>query len=136
EVPRSTDDGPRSPLPSSPVLQSELVAFTGTLASMTHRQVQEQAKRRGGAAMEHASRQTTLLVIGEEGWPLDPDGQPSQKLRQAQDLRNQGYDVKLVKESDWLKLLGLAEEGDQIRRLYTPAMLSKLIGVPVGQIRG
>ncbi len=123
-------------LASSPVLQSEHVAFTGTLASMTHRQAQTLAEEHGGTAMQHISRQTTMLVIGEEGWPLDPDGQPSQKLQQTQDLRAQGYDIKLVKESDWLALLDLGEQGEQIRRLYTPAMLSKLLGVPVGQIRG
>ncbi len=73
----------RENLQSSPALTSEHVAFTGTLASMTHRQAQELAEKHGGTAKEHISRQTTMLVIGEEGWPLDPDGQPSQKLRQA-----------------------------------------------------
>jgi NAD-dependent DNA ligase len=95
-------------LQSSPVLTSEQVAFTGTLASMTHREAQELAERHGGTAKENMSRQITMLVIGEEGWPLDPDGQPSQKLRQAQDLRSQGFDIKLLKESDWLALLGLS----------------------------
>ncbi len=130
-----TDNRQGTSLPSSPVLQGEHVAFTGTLASMTHRQAQDLAEEHGGTAMQHVSRQTTMLVIGEEGWPLDPDGQPSQKLRQVQDLRNQGFDIKLVKESDWLGLLGLSEETDQIQRLYTPAMLSKLLNVPVGKIR-
>ena len=136
EDPRTADTGQQAELASSPVLQSEHLAFTGTLASMTHRQAQDLALEHGGSPMQHISRQTTMLVIGEEGWPLDPDGQPSQKLRQAQDLKIQGYDIKLVKESDWLGLLGLSEQGEQIRRLYTPAMLSKLLGVPVGQIRG
>lgn len=122
-------------LESSPVLQSEHVAFTGTLASMTHRQACELAEKHGGTAMQHISRQTTMLVIGEEGWPLDPDGQPSQKLRHAQDLRTQGFDIKLVAETDWIKLLNLTEQGDQVRRLYTPAVLSKLLNVPVNQIR-
>ena len=122
-------------LQSSPVLQAEQVAFTGTLASMPHRQAQELAEQHGGSAMQHVSRQTTMLVIGEEGWPLDPDGQPSQKLRHAQDLRTQGYDIKLVSESDWLKLLNLSSQGDQVRQLYTPAVLSKLLDVPVGRIR-
>ena len=132
---KTTDNGQRTTLPSSPVLQGEHVAFTGTLASMTHRQAQDLAEEHGGSAMQHVSRQTTMLVIGEEGWPLDPDGEPSQKLRQVQDLRTQGFDIKLVKESDWLGLLGLSEETQQIQRLYTPAMLSKLLNVPVGKIR-
>lgn len=133
--PANPDEDRPTNLQSSPVLQSEHVAFTGTLASMTHRQAQELAEKHGGIAKEHVSRQTTMLVIGEEGWPLDPDGQPSQKLRQVQDLRAQGFGIELLKESDWLSLLGLSEQGDQIKRLYTPAMLSKLLGVPVGQIR-
>ncbi len=102
---------------------------------MTHRQAQDLAEEHGGCAMQHVSRQTTMLVIGEEGWPLDPDGEPSQKLQQVQDLRAQGFDIKVVKESDWLGLLGLSEETNQIQRLYTPAMLSKLLNVPVGKIR-
>lgn len=132
---QTPNDESHTNLQSSPVLQSEHVAFTGTLASMTHRQAQELAEKHSGTAMQHISRQTTMLVIGEEGWPLDPDGQPSQKLRHVQDLRTQGFDIKLVAETDWLKLLNLAEQGDQVRRLYTPAVLSKLLGVPVNQIR-
>ncbi|MCA9069011.1 MAG: tetratricopeptide repeat protein [Planctomycetaceae bacterium] len=133
--PPTANQEPHTDLQSSPVLQSEHVAFTGTLASMTHRQACELAEQHGGTAMQHISRQTTMLVIGEEGWPLDPDGQPSQKLRHAQDLRTQGFDIQLVAETDWLKLLNLAEQGDQVRRLYTPAVLSKLLSVPVNQIR-
>jgi len=132
---RTTDDRPRTSLTSSPVLQAESVAFTGTLASMPHRQAHDLVAEHGGTPMQHVSRQTTMLVIGEEGWPLDPDGQPSQKLRHAQELLAEGHDIKLVAETDWLKLLGLDEEGDQVRRRYTPAVLSKLLGVPVGQIR-
>ncbi len=64
----------------SPPLQGERVSFTGTLASMTHRQAQQLVAEHGGAAMPHVSRQLTILVIGEEGWPLEQDGRASQKL--------------------------------------------------------
>ncbi len=135
EEPVMTNDPPQNDLTSSPVLQSEHLAFTGTLASMTHREAQELAEQHGGSAMQHVSRQTTMLIIGEEGWPLDPDGQPSQKLRQAQELKTQGFEIQLVKESDWLQLLDVHQQSDVVHRLYTPAMLSKLLGVPVGSIR-
>lgn len=119
----------------SPCLTGERVAFTGTLASMTHRQAQELVAEHGGAATTGVSRQTTMLVIGEEGWPLEPDGKMSQKLEQVAELEAAGVTVRLVKETDWLHLLGLGEHQQQLQRLCTPAMLSKALDVPVGMIR-
>jgi tetratricopeptide (TPR) repeat protein len=123
-------------LQSSPALQGERVAFTGTLASMTHAHAAALAERHGGAAAEHVSRQTTMLVVGEEGWPLEDDGRPSVKLQQVEKLQREGVDIRIVNESDWLLLLGLAEHREEIRRLYTPAMLSQLLDVTVHVIRG
>ena len=132
---------PTSPEPVLPAisgslpLTGECVAFTGTLASMTHRQAQQLTEQQGGTATEHVSRRTTMLVVGEEGWPLDPDGRPSQKLLHAQDIRQQGSDLRILSESDWLRLLGLEERGREVHRLYTPAMLSGLLGLSTGVIR-
>lgn len=123
-------------LTGSPCLQGERVSFTGTLASMPHWQAHQLAEQHGGAATAHLSRQTTMLVVGEEGWPLDPDGRPSQKLRQAVEWQQQGAAIRILNESEWLHLLGLDERRREVHRQYTPAMLSGLLGVPVGVIRG
>ncbi len=123
-------------LQSSPALQGERIAFTGTLASMTHAQAAALAEQHGGTAAEHVSRQTTMLVVGEEGWPLEDDGRPSVKLQQVEKLQHEGIDIRIVNESDWLLLLGLAEHREEIRRLYTPAMLCQLLEVTVHVIRG
>ncbi|MBL8849412.1 MAG: tetratricopeptide repeat protein [Planctomycetaceae bacterium] len=123
-------------LASSPALAGERVAFTGTLASMTHAQAAELVEKHGGTSSEHVSRQTTMLVIGEEGWPLDDDGHISVKLQQAQRWHDGGVELRLVNESDWLLLLGLTERREEIRRLHTPAMLSQLLDVSVHVIRG
>ncbi|MGH7201097.1 MAG: BRCT domain-containing protein, partial [Planctomycetaceae bacterium] len=120
---------------SSPPLRAERVSFTGTLASMTHQKAHELVKQHGGEPMQHVSRRTTMLVIGEEGWPLEEDGRPSQKLLRAWRLREQGIDVHLLSETDWLHLIGLEERQQDARRLYTPAMLSQMLAVPVGTIR-
>jgi len=123
------------PLESSAPLSGERVAFTGTLASMTHREAAELVASRGGTATEHVSRQTTLLIIGEEGWPLEPDGLPSVKLQQAMKWQLQGQSLRILRESDWLSVLGLTEERDALSRLHTPAMLAQLLSVGVGTIR-
>ncbi|MBX3443325.1 MAG: tetratricopeptide repeat protein [Planctomyces sp.] len=123
-------------LSSSPALQGERVAFTGVLASMTHAQAGELTERHGGEASEHISRQTTMLVVGEEGWPLENDGRPSVKLQEAQRILEAGGELRIISESDFLQLLGLTEGREESRRLYTPAMLSQLLDTSVHVIRG
>lgn len=131
-----SDDGLDVPLPeSSPCLQGERVAFTGTLASMTHREAQELTARFGGQAVLHISRRTTLLVVGEEGWPLEDDGQPSVKLQQAVEQINAGTPLRILRESDWLRLLGLEERDRDVQRVFTPAMLQQKLGIPVTLVR-
>lgn len=76
------EEQPDQLLQGSPALQGERVVFTGTLASMTHQKAWEFVEQHGGQAAQHVSRQTTLLVVGEEGWPLEADGSPSVNLSQ------------------------------------------------------
>lgn len=120
----------------SPALRGECVAFTGTLASMTHRQAFELVEQHGGSATPHVSRHTSMLVVGEEGWPLDPDGQPSQKMQQVLELQAAGAEIRVLREADWLYLIGPGERRGELQRLHTPAMLSQTLGVPVSAIRG
>ena len=103
---------------------------------MTHAQAADLVREHGGEPSEHVSGQLTLLVVGEEGWPLDDDGRPSLKLRDVLDWQARGKAIRIVQESDFLRMLGLADSSDEIRRLHTPAMLSQLLSVPVHVIRG
>lgn len=119
----------------SATLAGERVAFTGTLASMTHRQAFELTEAHGGISAEHISRQTTMLVVGDEGWPLESDGGTSVKLEQAQGLREQGQSLRLLSEAEWLGLIGVHFDPENSRRLYTPAMLSQLLEIPASRIR-
>ena len=123
------------PLVSAPALSGERVSFTGTLASMTHKQAQALVEEQGGAATEHASKQTTMLVIGEEGWPLEADGTSSVKLQQIERWRNEGLNIRIVRESEWLGFVGLDGHLRELHRPYTPAMLTQLLNIPVNVIR-
>src|ERR1700722_3796430 len=120
---------------SSPCLQGERVSFTGTLASMTHQQAHEMVEQHGGIATHHVSRQTTMLVVGEEGWPLEADGHPSIKLQQITQWQQENIPVRIVSESDWLQLVGLDGRRRDVHSLYTPAMLCQSLNVPISQIR-
>ncbi len=116
-------------------LAGETLAFTGTLASMTHRAAMELVEQHGGRASQAVTSHTTMLVIGEEGWPLEADGRTSQKLQQASQSLADGHAIRIVAESDWLLMLGLDDRRDEIRKAHTPAMLSRLLDVPVRLIR-
>lgn len=116
-------------------LSGETVAFTGTLASMTHKAAMELVEKYGGRATHSVSGSTTLLIIGEEGWPLEDDGRTSQKVQQAAQLVTDGRGIRIIAESDWLQTLGLDDQREEIRRAHTPAMLSRLLDVPVRLIR-
>ncbi len=136
----SAEENPRqenvdSSLQPPGVLAGETVALTGTLASMTHEQAAEMIEQHGGNITQHVSRHTTLLVIGEEGWPLEDDGKPSVKLQHAESLIHEGIEIRIVSESDWLSMMGLYTDDPDVKRLYTPAMLSKLLNLPVHTIR-
>jgi tetratricopeptide (TPR) repeat protein len=120
---------------SSACLTGEKVSFTGTLASMTHQQAHELVEQNGGTATHSVSRQTTMLVVGEEGWPLEADGHPSIKLQQVTQWQSEGVVVRVVSESDWLRLMGLDGRRQEIHSLYTPAMLSQSLNMPIGTIR-
>ncbi|MEZ6122225.1 MAG: tetratricopeptide repeat protein [Planctomycetaceae bacterium] len=122
-------------LSSSLPLTGETVCFTGTLASMVHRDAATLVESCGGRASQSVSGSTTMLVVGEEGWPLEDDGAASQKLTLATQLIASGADIRIVSESDWLHLIGLNERREEIQRSYTPAMLSRLLDLPVGVIR-
>lgn len=102
---------------------------------MTHKQAQARVVECGGTAAEHISRQSTMLVIGEEGWPLEADGKPSVKLQQAERFNADGLDIRIVNESEWLGFVGLDGRRGELHRRCTPAMLSQMLNVSVHQIR-
>lgn len=131
----TTSNPSPAPLESSLPLSGERVTFTGVLASMTHAAAGELVVQQGGEATDHVSRQLTMIVVGEEGWPLEDDGRVSLKLREVMEWQLKGEPVRVVNESDFLRMVGLAEHSEEVRRLHTPAMLSQLLNVPVHVIR-
>ena len=111
-------------------LYGELVCFTGRLASMTRAEAEELVQTSGGESTRAVMRETTLLVIGEEGWPLKKDGRPTRNLTRAKRLG-----VLTTSEGEFLERLGLQELGDSICRHYTLTQLSRMLGVRRDRVR-
>jgi len=119
--PTSTDiDGIR-PVTGSPSggagFAHQVVAFTGTLSSMTRAQARELVVDHGGQWQEGVSKTTTILVTGGlDPTLLRPGALVSEKLRKALDRVTAGQDLEIITEEDFLQRAALrAEELDALR---------------------
>lgn len=117
------------------LLAGKTVAATGTLASMTHAELAELVAECGGGFIALPNRHTSILVIGQEGWPLQEDGRQTVCLRRARRLRAVGYALELVTEEDFLGRLGLTDRQAMVHRRCTIAQLARLLRVPGRRLR-
>src|SRR5947207_12385861 len=99
-------------------------AGTGRLASMKRATAFEHVRRHGGTPRRGVTKTTSLLMVGELGWPLLGDGRPSNSLARAKT-----YGVAVASERRFLELTGEAIP-DQQARTYTADQLAALSGLP------
>ena len=111
------------------------VAFAGRLASMTQREAAERVETAGGRVVREPSDRTDYLVVGHGAWPLAGDGLPDRSVLRTRRLRERYPELQIVSETTFLEMLGLDEKVEDLQRLFTKAQLSRILGVPVPQIR-
>lgn len=115
-------------------LAGQRVAFTGRLASMPRSAAADLVARLGGAFSATVNRQTNLLVVGREGWPLRPDGQLTHKLSRAHRFVREGLALAIVPEEKFLSRIGLLSAENQLCRQYTVAELTSLLELPRSRV--
>jgi len=91
-------------------LRGRLVSFTGRFASMARHEATELVEKFGGQVGSGINRQTSFLIVGQEGWPLRKDGRLTQKLQKARLLQRHAHPVVILAEDDWLERLGSGPE--------------------------
>lgn len=118
--------------PAPPLdLRGQRIAFVGRLASMPRRDAQQLVRGRGAIVVERPEDDADWIVVGEHDLPLSD-------LARFLDARAEepaDAGLRVVAESDFWGRLGLVEDAARGRRLYTPAMLAELLGVPVAVVR-
>src|SRR5262245_1603075 len=103
--------------PSAPLLVR--VAFTGELASITRKEARDLVHAAGGQTVSTVSKQTTMVVVGMNGWPLQPSGDIPSKLQKAEQLRAAGASLRIASEEEFLEHVGLRERRPQLRKAYS-----------------
>lgn len=102
-----------------------VVVFSGRLASMKRADANALVKQLGGTPRQEVSRNSTVVVVGELGWPLLGNGRPHNGLTRAKTLG-----VPLVSERQFLEWAGLASVEDEART-YSLEKVGALAGLPV-----
>lgn len=122
--------------PESPeVLEGKRIAFVGKLASMSKREAAQLVRRHGAVVVERPDASVHLAVVGEEELPVPEAGGLEEWFDgPARQAVEQGT-LEIIPETRLWQQLGLVEGQQEVRRLYTPAMLAELLGVSVAVIR-
>ena len=89
------------------VLAGEVIVFTGAL-SMPRSQAAEFAANAGCDVGDGVNKKTTLLVVGDQDISKLAGHEKSSKHRKAEDLIGKGQNIRILGESDFLRLLKVA----------------------------
>lgn len=120
---------------SNSAFAGQRIACTGRLASMTRAEAVSLIENCGGQATSSVSRQTTILVVGEEGWPLKSDGRLTRKLQAARKHRNAGTGIEVIREGEFLRRALGRDDGNSVVGACSMFELTRLLGVSRDRLR-
>lgn len=122
-------------MPDSPLSGKE-VALSGRLFSLTRPEAADRIKSAGGIYVPEPGRGTGLLVAGNALGHLTADGEVPRSLALFRSLRQGGAAIELVEEPEFLGMLGTDREPEDFSRLYTSEQVSRIVEVPLAEVRG
>lgn len=111
------------------------VALAGRLASMSRRDATQLIRQHGAVVVERPSPSVQLVVVGEADLVPSAESDPDDWFDPATREAIERGDVEVLRETQLWQRLGMVEGDQEVRRLYTPAMLAELLRVPVAVIR-
>ncbi|MGA2380636.1 MAG: tetratricopeptide repeat protein [Spirochaetia bacterium] len=115
-------------------LRGKEVALTGRLASMKRSEAVRRIGEAGGRHVEEPAASTSLIVAGHAGH-LTASGGVTRNMLLFRELKQNGAPIRLIEETEFLKLLGAADELSDFSRLYTAAQVSRIIETPLSVVR-
>jgi len=104
-------------------------AIVGKLAGMTKAGARKLLVAKGATVVDELDAEVRLIVVGEQDLP------PADLAEQIERVVPQASAVRVVSETELWEALGIVEPQQQMHRLYTPAMLGELLGVPTSIVR-
>ena len=121
---------------TSTPLTDRVVYFVGKLGGFNRKEAKKVVKEQGGICIEQIDESVDLIVLGADELPFSNE---LEFLPESIRQRAGEGKVEILEESAFWQRLGLIDqsliESEEIRRLYTPAMLAEILGVSVRTIR-
>jgi DNA polymerase-3 subunit epsilon len=87
-------------------LEGDVVVFTGRL-SMSRDAAAEVVAKCGCDVADSVNKRTTILVVGDQDLRKTKGQERSAKHRRAEQLVADGYSIRIVGESDFLRIVGM-----------------------------
>jgi len=106
------------------LLAGAVVVFTGKLFAFSRRQAQELVRRLGGQAPPRVTKETTMLVIGEEGYLANIV--KSNKLKRAEAINAAGGRIRIVSEAEFLEMAGQESRAALEKKFYSLARIQRV----------
>jgi tetratricopeptide (TPR) repeat protein len=114
------------------LFEGRRVAFAGKLAGMSRREAQQAVRDQGAVPVDRLEDAPQVVVIGEGDL-----GDVADWFERHDELRSAAErgECSVITETQLWEQLGLVDGEGDVRRLYTPAMLAALLGVPLAVVR-
>lgn len=110
-------------------LSGKTIVITGRLATMSRAQARQTISDLGGTVAARVSTSCDLIVVGSDGWPLRTSGKLTATLEKAERLQKAGTQIQVVTEASFLKLIGLHDSEETIRRTFSIEQLSRMLNI-------
>ena len=88
-------------------LFGEVIVFTGAL-QIARAQAADLASRAGCDVAQSVTKKTTLLCVGDQDIERLAGQDKSSKHRKAEELISSGQQIRIIQESDFIKMVGLS----------------------------
>ncbi|MEN6452566.1 MAG: tetratricopeptide repeat protein [Thermoguttaceae bacterium] len=119
----------------SDLLRGQRIAIVGRLASMAKRDAAQLIREHGGTVQDRPDPSVQVIVVGDEVFPLAEAGSEDDLFDEATRRQIERGAIQVIAETQLWQRLGLVDAEQAVHRLYTPAMLADLLGVPIAVIR-
>ncbi len=124
-----------NPLVEREPLLDRKVALVGKLAGMSRRDTKERLRAAGAVPVDLLDVSVDLAIVGEQDLVLSDAAAMAELFSGvAREAADQGR-LEVISETELWHRLGLIDTDQDIRRLYTPAMLAELLNVSVAIVR-
>jgi tetratricopeptide (TPR) repeat protein len=116
-------------------LAGKEIVFTGRLAALSRAAADAVVVAREGRCARTVTRQTDVLVVGQERLPLTRSGAVNANLKRGRAFRSRFGSPMILTEEEFFDRLGLVNEASGVRRRYGSPELCRALGVTPVQLR-